>query len=186
MNSNSNTSQPPAKRTTFQTATPFPPHPLLVAFREVYPVGSSCSLWMLLSDTPYSRGYVELGGWNSRDERARARGDYVYITTCHCQPDWDMRCGCFPPVTQGALDYMSSIKHKQNTGLFWHKAEGHEDNWVNCPNRINKAAMFAHDSLHYVSLERQCGLLRYMLPEADVEAAKAELVAEYTEEESWG
>ena len=20
------------------------------------------------------------------------------ITTCHCKPDWDFRCGCFPPV----------------------------------------------------------------------------------------
>jgi hypothetical protein len=181
MNSNSNTSQPPAKRTAFQTETPFPPHPLLVAFREVYPVGSSCSLWMLLSDTPYSRGYVELDGWNSRDERARARGDYVYITTCHCQPDWDMRCGCFPPVTQGALSYMRSIE--RNSDLIWDTPEDNRDNWVNCPNRIAKAVWLAKKYLCFTNLERQCGLLRYMLPEADVEAAKAELVNQYTEEE---
>ena len=45
------------------------------------------------------------------------------MTTCRCQPDWDLRCGCFPPSMDEAQTYVKTYRRD----LFWNKkpAEAH-------------------------------------------------------------
>jgi hypothetical protein len=103
------------------------------------------------------------------------------ITTCHCKPDWDFRCGCFPPVH----DLAESLCEMHGRDLFWHKAEHVRDNWARCPNRIAKAVEFAHQSLHNTPVDVQCRLLNYMgLADADVAEAKEELKRMIAEDET--
>ena len=103
------------------------------------------------------------------------------ITTCHCKPDWDFRCGCFPPVH----DLAESLCEMHGRDLFWHKAEHVRDNWARCPNRIAKAVEFAHQSLHNTPVDVQCRLLNYMgLADADVAEAKEKLKRMIAEDEA--
>ena len=103
------------------------------------------------------------------------------ITTCHCKPDWDFRCGCFPPVH----DLAESLCEMHGRDLFWHKAEHVRDNWARCPNRIAKAVEFAHESLHDTPVDVQYILLNYMgLADADVAEAKEELKRMIAEDET--
>jgi hypothetical protein len=104
------------------------------------------------------------------------------ITTCHCKPDWDFRCGCFPPVHDLAE---SLCEMHTGRSLFWHKAEHVRDNWARCPNRIAKAVEFAHESLHDTPVDVQCQLLNYMgLADADVAEAKEDLKRMIAEDET--
>jgi hypothetical protein len=101
-----------------------PNHPLASAFREAYPLdgkgqffgagqhaeGGGASLWMLLKDTPFSRGTQEIEGWNSKDLHDRARGTYVYepegdpVKVCtQCDKAFDTQTEVLDSVILSAL-----------------------------------------------------------------------------------
>jgi len=55
------------------------------------------------------------------------------ITTCHCQPDWDIRCCCFPPMITKHFPTMA------DDDIGWYKKDGYQDNWDNCPMKVENA-----------------------------------------------
>ena len=50
--------------------------------------------WRLLDDTPFTKGEVDLAGWNSADNFKRARGDWTYYEEpeCYCALDSCISC----------------------------------------------------------------------------------------------
>ena len=50
-------------------------------------------------------------------------------STCHCSPNLDMRCNCFPDHTAFKERFKDSS---------WTKDLEYPDNWLACPNRVNQ------------------------------------------------
>jgi hypothetical protein len=63
------------------------------------------------------------------------------ISTCNCMPHWDIRCCCFPPMITKSFPATMT-----DEDINWYKKDGYQDNWDNCPMKVENAVVHYTDS----------------------------------------
>ena len=63
------------------------------------------------------------------------------ISACNCMPHWDIRCCCFPPMITKSFPATMT-----DEDINWYKKDGYQDNWDNCPMKVELAVAHYTDS----------------------------------------